>query len=335
MKNLARIILPAVLVMAASCSANEEKADKVVVAYVTSWSDVMPEPSLMTHINYAFGHVSNGFDSVRVDNGQRLHEIVGHVRKSGTATKVELSIGGWGSGRFSEMADNDSLRASFAADCARKVEEFGLDGIDIDWEYPGSSLAGISSSERDTDNFTLLMRDIRAAIGPDKLLTLASSADADHIDFKAIMPYVDFVNVMTYDMANAPKHHAALYPSENTTGLTCDTSIKAHMEAGVPAEKLVLGMPFYGRGGEKMHGRDFRDIIIPEGHAEKYDSTAMVPYLVDTDGELVLGFDNACSIATKCDYIIEKGLLGAMYWDYAGDDDARTLSRTISSAMMK
>lgn len=284
MKILARMILPAVLVMAASCSANEEKADKVVVAYVTSWSDVMPEPALMTHINYAFGHVSNGFDSVRVDNGQRLHEIVEHVRKSGTTTKVELSIGGWGSGRFSEMADNDSLRTSFAADCARKVEEYGLDGIDIDWEYPGSSMAGISSCERDTDNFTLLMRDIRAAIGTD---------------------------------------------------LTCDTSIKAHMEAGVPAEKLVLGMPFYGRGGEKMHGRDFRDISIPEGYAEKYDSTAMVPYLVDADGELVLGFDNAGSIATKCDYIIEKGLLGAMYWDYAGDDDALTLSRTISSAMMR
>ena len=335
MKNLARIILPAVLVMAASCSANEEKADKVVVAYVTSWSDVMPEPALMTHINYAFGHVSNGFDSVRVDNGQRLHEIVEHVRKSGTTTKVELSIGGWGSGRFSEMADNDSLRTSFAADCARKVEEYGLDGIDIDWEYPGSSMAGISSCERDTDNFTLLMRDIRAAIGTDKLLTLASAASAEHIDFKAIMPYVDFVNVMTYDMANAPKHHAAIYSSENTTDLTCDTSIKAHMEAGVPAEKLVLGMPFYGRGGEKMHGRDFRDISIPEGYAEKYDSTAMVPYLVDADGELVLGFDNAGSIATKCGYIIEKGLLGAMYWDYAGDDDALTLSRTISSAMMR
>lgn len=72
------------------------------------------------------------------------------------------------------MAANEQYRLSFANDCRRAIEQFQLDGIDIDWEYPTSSAAGISSSPDDTQNYTLLMRDLRKAIGPDKLLTLAS-----------------------------------------------------------------------------------------------------------------------------------------------------------------
>ena len=94
-------------------------------------------------------------------------------RKQKPELKVLLSIGGWGSGRFSEMAANDEYRRAFAADCDRVVKEFALDGIDIDWEYPTSSMANISSSPDDTENFTLLMQDIRAAIGNEKELTLA------------------------------------------------------------------------------------------------------------------------------------------------------------------
>ncbi|MCD7794649.1 MAG: glycosyl hydrolase family 18 protein [Alistipes sp.] len=304
---------------------------KVVVAYVTSWSNVMPDPSDMTHINYAFGHVNETFDGLRIDNEPRLREIVSSVKQSDSRPKVILSIGGWGSGRFSEMADDAGRRASFASDCARAVVEYGLDGIDIDWEYPGSSAANISSSDRDTENFTLLMRDIRKVIGPDRLLTIATAANAEYIDFKAILPYIDFVNIMAYDMADAPKHHAGLYPSENTPELTCDGAVKAHLAAGVPAGKLVMGLPFYGRGGARMRGCDFGKITIPEGCEVRFDSIAMVPYIVNPEGELVLGFDNEISIVAKCNYILDNDLLGAMYWDYGGDDTARTLSRTVAS----
>ena len=96
-----------------------------------------------------------------------MRQIV-DLRKQKPELKVLLSIGGWGSGRFSEMAANDEYRRAFAADCARVVKEFALDGIDIDWEYPTSSMANISSSPDDTENFTLLMQDIRAAIGNEK-----------------------------------------------------------------------------------------------------------------------------------------------------------------------
>ena len=119
-------------------------------------------------------------------------------------------------------------------------ERVWLDGIDIDWEYPTSNAAGISSSPDDTKNFTLLMRDIRKAIGPKKLLTLATVASGEYIDFQAILPYIDFVNIMSYDMGNAPKHHSALYSSDNSGRMTGDKAVKAHLAAGVPADKLVI-----------------------------------------------------------------------------------------------
>ena len=93
----------------------------MVVAYVTSWTDVQPDPSVMTHINYAFGHVNNTFDGVRIDNPDRLRAISG-LKQQNPKLKVLLSVGGWGSGRFSEMAATDSTRRAFAADCRAKEE---------------------------------------------------------------------------------------------------------------------------------------------------------------------------------------------------------------------
>lgn len=305
---------------------------RVIVAYVTSWTDEIPDPSVMTHINYAFAHVNDTFDGVRVDNPERLKDIVA-LKAKNPALNVMVSVGGWGSGRFSEMASDDGRRMSFAEDCLRLVEEFGLDGIDIDWEYPTSDAAGISASPEDRENFNLLMRDLRSVLGPDRLLTLASSAYAEYIDFRSCMCYLDFVNVMTYDMADAPKHHSPLYASENTKG-SCEGAVKAHVEAGVPIYRLVLGVPFYGRGGEVMKSRDYKD-IRPEGEfVEMWDDVAQAPYIADKDGNLVLGYDNPRSLTLKCGFIKENGLLGAMYWDYAGDNGSGDLQNTLSKELL-
>ena len=292
----------------------------------------MPDPFTMTHINYAFGHVNDTFDGVRIDNPRRLKAIV-DLKTVNPDLKVMLSVGGWGSGRFSEMAADDHRRMSFAQDCLKIVEEFGLDGIDIDWEYPTSDMAGISASPGDRENFNWLMRDLRAVLGEDRLLTLASSAYAEYIDFFACEKYLDFVNIMTYDMANAPYHHAALRASGNTKN-TCEGAVKAHVEAGVPIEKLVLGMPFYGRGGTSMpRFVDYKDIKAENGMVEMWDEVAQAPYLADSEGNLVLGYDTPRSMKIKCDYIKEQGMLGAMYWDYAGDNEAGDLRNTLAVEM--
>ena len=105
--------------------------EKVVVAYVTSWSNVVPNPFVMTHINYAFGHVTDSFDGVRIDNPERLRMLT-ELKRQNPQWHVLLSVGGWGSGRFSEMVASKETRLAFCRDCKRVMKEHNLDGIDID-----------------------------------------------------------------------------------------------------------------------------------------------------------------------------------------------------------
>lgn len=335
MNKLFLTIITAALACFNAAYAGSTAKDKVVVAYVTSWTNIMPDPTLMTHINYAFGHVSDTFDGVRIDNEERLRSIVA-LKKQCPALKVMLSIGGWGSGRFSEMAGSDNKRTAFANDCKRVVREYGLDGIDIDWEYPTQSSAGISSSPEDSKNFTLLMRDIRKAIGKGKLLTMASVGSADFVDFKSCIGYMDFVNVMSYDMGNPPYHHSALYDSSISASMTTEKAVAKHLGAGVPKEKLVMGMPFYGRGGKDKILREFvRTHYTGSEYTECWSDSAQVPYIADKDGKLVLGYENKRSLAVKCQYVIDNKLRGGMYWDYESDNCQHDAARTLHLSLMK
>ena len=320
--------------LAVGCGSPEKTApEKIIVAYVTGYGrPVIPDTDLMTHINYAFGHVTGTFDGVTVQNPERLSALM-ELKKIKPELKIQLSIGGWTSGNFSEMASTPETRRAFAEDCLRLVEEYGLDGIDIDWEYPTSSVAGISSSPDDTENYTLLMAELREVLGPDRLLTYASDDSAMFIDHKAVLPYVDFVNVMAYDMGNAPNMSSALYESENTTEFTADRAVRAHLEAGIPKEKLVMGLPFYGRGSAEKYADyiDFRNIDTTKAEfTVKWDDKALIPYITDGSGELVFNYENPHSIRLKCKYLLDNELLGAMYWDYGADDDNGSLSKVVA-----
>ncbi|NDW12687.1 glycoside hydrolase [Bacteroides sp. 214] len=331
MKTLKWFFL-SIVILSVGCSRTTEQNSKIIVAYVTSWKTAtLPDPTHITNINYAFGHVNETCDGIRIDNEARLRQIV-ELRKKKPSLKVLLSIGGWGSGRFAEMADSATFRRSFAADCKRVIDEFKLDGIDIDWEYPTSSLAKISSTPRDTENFTLMLGDIRTAIGKKKLLTIASEAGAKYINFKHICPYVNFVNIMAYDISNTPLHHAPLYRSELTEELTCEMAVNAHIRAGMPANRLVLGIPFYGRGLSSMpKPLGYRNIknLSQEDYSRQWDSLAKVPYLIDSTGNIVCNYEDEESIREKCAFINDFGLKGAMYWEYDGDDTEGTLRKAV------
>jgi chitinase len=306
----------------------------IVLAYVTANSDIMPDPNYVTHINYAFGHVSDSFNSIVIQHEDRLREIV-NLKKEHPNLKILLSIGGWTSGGFSEMASDTLTRKGFVLDCKRVVEQFNLDGVDLDWEYPTSSAAGISSSPNDMDNFTLLMKEIREVLGTEKLLTLASAYTAQYYDFNAIDKYIDFVNIMTYDMGRPPYHNAPLGRSEHTRNLSVEESVDAHVLAGVPLNKLTLGLAFYGHGIKGINDFvDYKDIPSLKGYTQKWDTLAQVPYLVDSDGVFVYSFDNPESLRLKCEYLLKKGLLGAMYWEYSCDDADGTLRKTVYNTVM-
>ena len=314
---------------------NVEVNKKVVVAYVTSWSDIMPDPTYITHINYAFGHVNDSFNGIRVDNEERLNQIVS-LKEHHPQLQVMLSIGGWGSGSFSEMAATEINRKLFALDCQRVIQEFGLDGVDMDWEYPTSTAGGISASPEDTHNFTSLIVDIRNSIGNDKLLTFASVSTAEYVDFNAIEPYVDFVNIMSYDMSMPPYHHSPLYRSDFASHVTSEESVNLHLLAGVPANKLVMGMPFYGKGDRKVIGpMDFKDLETQTMYRVQWDDIAKVPYLINDEGEFICTYENQESIAIKCRFINDRALLGGMYWEYDGDNEAGTLRQTVFNELNK
>ena len=311
---------------------------KVVVAYVTSYTEVIPDPTKMTHINYAFGGVGNDFSSVYVDNPERFNTIVG-LKQQNPKLRVLLSVGGWGKGNFSEMAASETYRKAFAQSCAEFCESNNLDGIDIDWEYPTSKAAGITASPDDRENFTLLMRELRLALGNEKLLTLAVPCDDEaYYDFSEFEKYVNFINLMAYDMAADGAHHAALYESDEAGKgwYTVDKAVKNHIDQGVPSNKLVLGIPFYANGGTngQISYRELKDRLNSGEFVDHWDDTAKVPYVTDASGTWKYGYDDERSLKYKCDYIFNEVLLGAMYWEYNHDDADGLLRSTLSNTLV-
>lgn len=319
----------ALFILSSCASDTPKQAEPVIIAYVVARGTQLPDPTHITHINYAFGEVNDDFNGIKINNENRLAAISG-LKQQKPSLKVLLSLGGWGKGGFSEMAANETYRKAFVEDCRRVVDQFNLDGIDMDWEYPSSSEAGISSSPEDIDNFTILMREIREILGNDKLLTFASSSSARYVDFKAVDPYVDFINIMTYDMGMPPYHHAGLYPSEHT-GRSVEESVDMHINAGIAPEKLTLGIPFYGKGLPNIR---FQDIPNLTDYTEQWDDIAKAPYLTNTAGEFVFTYENARSIALKCEFLKKKRLLGAMYWQYDHDDAEGTLRKAVYKGVM-
>ena len=306
----------------------------IIVGYATYWDKVLPNPEYLTHICYAFAHIKDDFETLDVKTPSRLTSIVG-LKKDKPALKVLLSIGGWGAGNFSEMAASEAHRKKFAQNCLSAVTQYGLDGIDLDWEYPTSSDAGISSSPDDTKNFTLLVKELRTVLGKDRLLTMASSSSAKYVDFKDVTPYFNFVNIMTYDMGKPPYHNAGLYKSAKTKR-SCDESVAAHYSAGVPYNKIVLGIPFYGHGNGGEFTTDCVDFneIKYDGFTRLWDDNAKVPYLVNSTGTMVLSYDDEISVGLKAEYVKEKGLRGAMYWNIEADDSNWTLSKAIAGPLL-
>ncbi|WP_308709562.1 glycosyl hydrolase family 18 protein [Marinoscillum pacificum] len=172
--------------------------------------------------------------------------------------KVMASIGGWSMCKhFPEMAADPAKRATFVADC-QKLINTGFDGIDLDWEYPGPySGMNFTGTQADFENFKILVQEIRAAIGPDKLITAAFSADPVKLagfDWAALSNTIDYFNMMTYDFnggfSDIAGHNAPVYSYDGAESPTFNwqSTYNALMSYGVPAAKINFGIPFYGRG---------------------------------------------------------------------------------------
>ena len=228
----------------------------------------------ITHLNYSFGLIYNAEKdetNAALKDPTRLHQIwlspkvesdlalLPVLRKQNPQLKVLLSVGGWGARGFSGAAATPETRAVFIQSAMEIMQKYGLDGIDLDWEYPVNGAWGLVASQpADRENFTLLLKELRQAVGSHKLVTIAVGANAESpkswVDVKAIAPLLDYINLMTYDMAYGTQYfNANLYDSKDWPTVavadkySVDVVVNNYLAAGLKPQQMNLGIGFYGR----------------------------------------------------------------------------------------
>lgn len=339
-----------------------------VVGYVGSRADMSKiDPTRVTHLNYAFAKIDEDGELFfnRSASEQHLAQL-NTFKDINPHLKILLSVGGWGAEHFSDVALTDASRRRFANSVVVFVEDYALDGVDVDWEYPGQPGAGNKFREEDRENFTLLLEEVRrhldilgARTGRAYLLTIATAANKryfDHTEMDKVHPLVDFVNVMTYDMytsgSKTTGHHAGLYQSAvgDESGKFGEAAVVLHLEAGVPPHKIVLGVPFYGRGWTgvapverglfqeyERFTRAYSYRLLQEQYIDKrgftryWDASARAPYLWNADSTTLISYEDPVSLRYKVDYIKDHGLGGIMFWEYSLDDDGALLGTLVDA----
>ncbi len=275
-------------------------------------------------------------------------------------TKVMLSIGGWeNSNNFPQVAADSQKRINFAHWCVKHIHDYGFDGIDVDWEFPG--YVRHKGTPQDKQNFTLLLQNVRdslQALGKrtGKYYSLSASlpAAASHlpeIEVRKITAILDRLNIMTYDLfgpwGKISNHNSALFgPAQGDSSRCLDGAFKLyHHEHHVPAEKINLGVAFYGHayanctqiyaahGGADTKifptddGVNYARIVEHFDLFKRYwDNKAQAPYLVSESQKTLVSFDDEESVARKADYVKQKNASGLIIWTLLGDclKDGRT-----------
>ncbi len=336
--------------------AKEERlpAPKLISAYVFDTKKLtfhQRDAANLDQMNYAFALIKDG--RVCADNWKTISAFETFVANNPHIMPV-MSVGGWEADGFSQAAATPQGRKLFVDSAVALMQQHGFLGIDIDWEYPCSSAAGIASCPEDKENFTLLLADLRAGLdqltavdGKKRLLCIAVGGVAsmvNYIEAPAVGSIVDQVNIMTYDMQaqTTATHHINLYPSSPDYPNSADTAVQAYIKAGIPREKIMVGIGFYGRvfevTGPKSQGlyqpsegpanatyvyARIKDFLYDDDYVRYYDDVAKAPYLFD--GETFISYDDPQSIDAKGSYVKDNGLMGLMCWQYSGDDSGELL----------
>ncbi len=369
-KSINKICL--VLVAIALLSATKRADKKVVIGYVTGYSGLVDPAKIaaekLTHINYAFVNVKNNqayLDNYKRDstNFVRLNSL----KKKNPSLQILISIGGWSwSENFSDAVLTDSLRKGFAKSAVEIIRKHHLDGVDIDWEYPGMpGEQGNIYRKEDKENFTLMFEAIRKELnvleketGKKKLLTTATGgfpSFLNNTEMGKAAKFLDYINLMTYDYYawKQAGHHTNLYdsktyPSDNSA----DKAIKAYINAGVPASKIVMGIAFYGRNlklaanaqkglGDTIassadsYGKGYTylkdSLVNQKGFIEYKDEDAKAPFLFNSVTKQYISYDNEWSVANKCEYVLKNQLGGVMFWEYSSDPKGYLLDQITKS----
>jgi chitinase len=315
------------------CSNLHSQQDRVV-GYYTMWGNTkLPVSAVkfdkVTHINHAFAWptTSGGITSSppTIDTA-----LIGATHRAGR--KILISLGGANSSSvFASVAAAIDTRTAFVNNLVTYIVKNHYDGADFDWEQPSSSA--------DSVNELALMKGTHEAFqqtDPTLLLTMAigsSSYGGRYRNYDSLRQYVDWFNVMTYDMdqgwSGKSGYNAALY---YYAGMGSDYSVDQSIfyltrSRRIPSSKLVLGVPFYGKTFNNSPSFNtpftfsstpfYSDIASLIGWTRYWDSIAQVPYLSNSSS--VITYDDSMSISLKCQYARTQGLAGIMIWELSQD----------------
>ncbi|MFJ3419524.1 MULTISPECIES: glycoside hydrolase family 18 chitinase [unclassified Streptomyces] len=368
---------------------------KVKLGYLTEWGTydrnyqvknlvTSGSAAKITHINYAFGNVTNGqcaigdayadyqktftadqsvsgvadtWDQPVAGNFNQLRELKAKYPN----IKILWSFGGWTwSGGFGQAAANPT---AFANSCYNLVEDPRwadiFDGIDIDWEYPNA--CGLSCDTSGAAAYKNLMQALRAKFGSNNLVTAATTADGtsggkiDAADYAGAAQYVDWYNVMTYDFfgafnptgPTAPHSPLTSYSGIPTPGFTTADAIAKFKAKGVPANKLLIGIGFYGRGWTGVtqdapggtatgpapgtYEQGIEDYKVLKTTCPATGTIAGTAYA--HCGNNWWSYDTPSTIAGKMSWAKTQGLGGAFFWDFSGDTSNGELVTAINSGL--
>ncbi|WP_455538336.1 peroxiredoxin [Terrisporobacter sp.] len=297
------------------------------------------DPTFLDAVIYAFVEINSSGNLV-VPAPNFLRSMV-RLKEQKPELLVIAAIGGWAAEGFSDAALTPTSRYAFARNVQNLINQYNLDGIDIDWEYPGVSASGIKSRPEDRENFTLLLTALRDVLGPNTWISVAGTGDSAYInrsvDIESISPLITHFNLMSYDFTagetgeRGRRHQANLYESNlSLPGYSVDIWINNLINAGMPSEKILLGVPFYGRLGATIT-RSYDEIrtnfINQNSYEYRFDNVAQVPYLV-RNGQFALSFDNEVSIFLKAQYVRQNCLGGIFSWQ-STFDQANILARAM------
>jgi chitinase len=353
-------------------------------------------------INYAFANISPAGEVVIYDSWAAIEKAfpgdswdkmprgnfnqLRKLKQTHPHLITMISVGGWTlSARFSDAALTPASRERFARSAVRFVVEHGFDGVDIDWEYPvGGGLETNTVRPEDKRNYTLLLRELRRQLDARGVLdsrkyylTIASPAGDDkirNIEPAGIAEACDWINIMTYDFAGGwdkrTGHHAPMFSPEGrgasnpSTLWSVDGAVRQFLAAGVDPKKLIVGVPFYGRGwsgvpatnsgiGQLSTGLpqgsfeagmfDYKDLVEKiQSNPARYqvfeDTNAEASFLyAPGDNGLWVSFDDTAIMKRKVDYIKQLGLGGAMFWELSGDtkDPSTSLLEVLHQGLTK
>ena len=347
-------------VLSGCISEKPKEKDLKVIAYVhrleDNWGKDFEKALQITHINYAFANIKDGKVIEGNSSDTETFKKLNKLKKVNEHLKVLISVGGWGwSGGFSDAVLTSESREIFANSAIDFMLRHKIDGIDLDWEYPGLVGNGNVHRPEDKDNFTEILKLLRKKLDSlsnnnnNYLLTIATGASQeylDHTDMSEAHKYLDFINIMTYDFYGGGDRVTGHHANLETTGRddyksprSASLAVEQHVKAGIPVNKIVLGVPFYGKWWKGtmplnnglyqpttgMTGTyNFNNIAdslaSKSGFQSYWDNEAKAPYIWRKKDSLFITYENPRSIELKVDYVKKEQLGGIMFWQFNGDD---------------